>query len=962
MDSERWAKIDRLLDQAMERASETRADFLAAACAGDDELRREVESLLDAHSQSDSFLSIPALDVAARDLAGETHLSLAGKPFGAYQVISVLGVGGMGEVYLARDERLGRKLALKLLPRRFTWDRDRIRRFEQEARAASALNHPNIITIYDIGELAGTYFIAAEYVEGQTLRQLLDRGRLRAKDTIYICSQVADALAAAHEAGLVHRDIKPENVMVRPDGYVKVLDFGLVKLTERGQLEQNPGAGDPHKTNPGTVLGTVAYMSPEQASGIEVDHRSDLFSLGVLMYELLTGVVPFKGDSTASILDAIIHHQHTSLTSVSEDTTVEMERIVNRALEKDRDLRYQTASDLRAELKRLQRELDSASIKSEAAASSRSKEIKRSALMTRPLLAIAAAILILAALFLVWRLSRTEPMEPSPWLAARSIQITDFPNEEFFPSLSPDGNTIVYARRSDSGWDIFTQRVGGLNAQNLTEGFSGDDTQPVFSPDGAYIAFRSERDGGGVFVMGASGESVRRLSDKGPAYNPAWSPDSREVVYTEDRFSEPRNRQISPHRLWAVNIKTLQKRIITTKDVVQPQWSPNGYRLAYWASDDTSQRDIWTMAPDGANAVHVTNDAAIDWNPVWAPDGKHLYFVSDRSGGMQLWRVAIEEQTGRVTTDPELVPTPSALSQHISLSRDGKRLAFANVSIKRNLYRVEVDPRREKVVGATEALTTGSRHGMDLDLSPIGSSLVYTSVAGNREDLTLLNSDGSGEIRRLTDDDYKDRGPRWSPDGKRIAFYSTRSGNFEIWIINEDGTGLRRLTETGNDRAFNPLWSPDGTKIVFANIRGEAWVIEVDKPWSEQTPQMLNPKREPPLQLWPGAWSSDGRKLLGGSNLDRQSLVPVVYSFETGGLEKISDVGGVSMFWLQDDRRALLIVDGAVFITDTATKKHRPFFTQAPDRIIEFCLSLDNRWLYYIRESVESDIWLLQHE
>ncbi len=959
MDAERWVKIDHLLDQAMERPPERRADFLAEACAGDDELRREVESLLEAHSHSESFLSTPALDLAARFLASERQASMVGKRLGAYQVISVLGVGGMGEVYLARDERLKRKLALKLLPRQFTQDTDRVRRFEREARAASALNHPNIITIYDIGEMAGTYFIAAEYVEGETLRQLIEQGPKRAKETIAICSQVADALQAAHTAGLVHRDIKPENVIVRPDGYVKVLDFGLVKLTER---QQQSSLSDPDRTNPGTVLGTVAYMSPEQASGIAVDHRSDLFSLGVLMYELLTGAVPFKGDSTASILDAIIYHQPAPLAGIIEGANVEVERIVSRALEKDRDLRYQTASDFRAELRRIERKLDSASIKP-GTASSQPKEIKSSALLiTKPVLAIATTILILTVLAFVWLLGRNEKIAPSPWLAARSTQVTDFPHEEFFPSISPDGNTIVYARRSGSDWDIFSQRVGGFNAQNLTESFSGDDTQPAFSPDGAYVAFRSERDGGGVFVMGASGESVRRLSDRGLAYHPAWSPDSQEVIYTEERFKDPRDRMISPHRLWAVNIKTLEKRLITTKDVVQPQWSPNGYRLAYWASDERSQRDIWTMSSTGDTAVQVTNDVATDWNPVWSPDGKHLYFVSDRSGEMQLWRVAIDEQTGRTLAEPELVPTPSAFSQHLSLSRDGNRLAFVNVSLKRNLYRVEIDPRREKVIGQPEAKTQGARQGMDLDLSPDGERLVYTTVAHNHEDLALLNSDGSGEPRWLTDDEYKDRGPRWSPDGNRIAFYSTRSGNFEIWLINADGTGLRRLTEAGNDKAFTPLWSPDGKKLSFTNIKGESWSIEVDKPWSEQTPQLLNPKREPPLQFWPGAWSSDGRRLLAGAISTGSLPFVAVYSFETGQLEKVIDSSTSAMAWLQDDRRALFLIDGAIFITDTATKKHRPFFTEAPDRIIRFTLSRDNRWLYYIRESVESDIWMLQHK
>lgn len=959
MDAERWAKIDRLLDQAMEYSPETRAEFLSEACGGDDELRREVESLLD--TRSASFLSIPALDLAARRLVDKGQSSLIGKQLGAYHVISVLGIGGMGEVYLARDERLKRKLALKLLPQQFTRDADRVRRFEREARAASALNHPNIITIYDIGEMAGTYFIAAEYVEGQTLRQLIERGSLRSRETIDICSQIADALAAAHEAGLVHRDIKPENVIVRPDGYVKVLDFGLVKLTERRSPEPKSNSSDLDRTNPGTVLGTVAYMSPEQASGIEIDHRSDLFSLGVLMYELLTGVLPFKGISTASILDAIVHHQPTPIASLKKGINNEVERVVNRALEKERDMRYQTASDFRAELKRLQREIDSSSRKS-VDTPSRSEKIESSVFMKRKtVFAVAVVIFIITAFAFIWLFSREKKIEPSPWLAARSTQITDFPQEEFFPSLSPDGNTIVYARRGGHDWDIFTQRVAGLNAQSLTESFSGDDMQPAFSPEGAYIAFRSERDGGGVFVMGASGESVRRLSDKGPAYYPAWSPDGQEVIYTEERFRDPRERSVLPHRLWAVNIKTLEKRLIATHDVVQPRWSPNSYRLAYWASDEKSQRDIWTMSPAGDNIVQITNDAATDWNPVWAPDGKHLYFVSDRSGGMQLWRVAMDEQTGRAISPPELVPAPSAFSQHISLSRDGKRLAYVNVNLKRNLYRVEIDPRQEKVIGQPQALTVGSRQGVDLDISPDGKHIAYTTVVDAREDLVLLNSDGSEEPRRLTDDEYKDRGPEWSPDGKRIAFYSTRSGNFEIWVINVDGTGLRRLTETGNDKAYNPVWSPDGKRLVFTNHRGEARVLEVDKPWSEQAPQLINPRREPLLQFWPVAWSPDGRRLLGGSNIDQQSLIPAIYSFETGALEKASDFGGISMSWLQNDRRVLLIIDGTICVTDTVTRKHRPFFSRTPDRIIGFSLSQDNRWLYYTLESVEADIWLLHH-
>jgi Tol biopolymer transport system component len=575
---------------------------------------------------------------------------------------------------------------------------------------------------------------------------------------------------------------------------------------------------------------------------------------------------------------------------------------------------------------------------------------------------LSASALILAILLVVVWLNRNAASESSPWLAARSSQVTDSLDEESSPSLSPDGNSIVYARRCNGYWKIFAQRVGGFNAQNLTEGSLGDDTQPALSPDGAYVAFRSERDGGGVFIMGASGESVRRLSDRGPGYHPSWSPDSQEVIYTEDTFREPRDRKVMPHRLWAVNIKTREKRLITTKDVVQPQWSPNGHRLAYWASDSRSQRDIWTMSPAGEGEVQVTNDAAIDWNPVWSPDGKHLYFVSDRSGGMQLWRIAMDERSGRALSAPELVPTPSASSQHISLSGEGNRMAFVNVTRKRNIYRVKLDPRRGRVIGQPEPQTQGSRLGNDLDLSPDGTHLVYTTVADNREDLVLLAIDGGAQPRWLTDDEYKDRGPRWSPDGKRIAFYSTRSGSFEVWLINVDGTGLRRLTHSGDDKAYAPLWSPDGKTLTFTNIKGKTWLIEVDKPWSEQTPRLLNPERDPPTQFWPSAWSSDARYLIGGGALDGHSLGLARYSSETGLLEKISDFGGASMAWLQDDRRALFMADGSVLIMDTATRKHRPFFSVAPNRAVAFRLSRDNQWLYYIMESVEGDIWLLQHK
>ncbi len=361
MTPDQWTQIDQLLAKALEQPETERPAFLAEACAGNEALRREVASLLVAHQEAEAeFLSTPALETAVRELAAQPHASLAGSTLGPYSLLSVLGIGGMGEVYLARDERMRRQLALKILPPQFVADTGRVERFAREARAVSALNHPNIVTVYDIGQLDGTHFIAMEHVDGQTLREKIQAAQqepLDAKDVIEIALQIS----AAHAAGITHRDIKPENLMLRRDDYVKVLDFGLAKLTEpQLSLAETLGANsDAAATNPGTVLGTLRYMSPEQAQGREVDGRSDLFSLGVVLYELLTGSAPFKGDKPAAILDAVVHHTPLPLTQLRPDVNPEFERIIVRLLEKDRERRFPSAEDLRTVFKEFKRALDS---------------------------------------------------------------------------------------------------------------------------------------------------------------------------------------------------------------------------------------------------------------------------------------------------------------------------------------------------------------------------------------------------------------------------------------------------------------------------------------------------------------------------------------------------------------------------------------------------------------------------
>jgi len=355
MGPERWRRIETIYHQAQEVDLRRRVTFLTAACGSDEALRREVESLLGFDEQAHDFIESPALGTMAPPPDRDAVPSKVGRRIGPYEILALLGRGGMAEVYLARDPRLGRKVALKLLPAEFTRDADRAGRFRREARAASALNHPNIITIHEIGHDAGTHFIVTEFVEGQTLRQLMSAGRVAVPTAVSIAAQVAQALVAAHRAGIVHRDIKPENVMARPDGVVKVLDFGLAKPTERvpAGVHSQVVTLTEMRTDPGKLMGTVSYMSPEQALGERVDERTDLFSLGIMLYELTAGRQPFSGATTSEVIASTLNSDPPPLSGDAREIPAELQWILRKALRKAPDERYQSAEELLADLNAL---------------------------------------------------------------------------------------------------------------------------------------------------------------------------------------------------------------------------------------------------------------------------------------------------------------------------------------------------------------------------------------------------------------------------------------------------------------------------------------------------------------------------------------------------------------------------------------------------------------------------------
>jgi eukaryotic-like serine/threonine-protein kinase len=434
MEPQRWQQVNDLFQSAVERAPAERTAFLEQACHGDEGLRREVESLIALDERAENFIETPAFEVAPELLTSERTGAMIGELIGHYRIESLIGVGGMGEVYLARDERLGRRVALKFLPERLTADKMQLSRFESEARAASALNHPNILTVYEIGTDGDRQFIATEFIEGLTLRASLADGGMNSCDALGIAVQVASALTAAHEAGVVHRDIKPENIMLRPDGYAKVLDFGIAKLTEARPTSEHHELATTGtlQTRPGLVLGTARYMSPEQARGQKVDARSDIWSLGAVLYEMVVGIAPFTGETPSDCIASILTKEPSPLSGVLPDVPLKLEEILQKALRKDRDERYQTARELLGDLHTLKGEMELAGPAARAGGIVRQIKRHQRGLLLMLAVAILAAGAFLYSFFFV---------HSSPPPNEKSIAVLPFENlsEEKSSAYFADG-------------------------------------------------------------------------------------------------------------------------------------------------------------------------------------------------------------------------------------------------------------------------------------------------------------------------------------------------------------------------------------------------------------------------------------------------------------------------------------------------------------------------------------------
>ena len=904
MTPERWQQVEELYQSALEQEESERGEFLREACAGDPELLREVESLLACEQPAQKFFAAPAMAVAARALARDQaqqahppHEPARGESVSHYRIVEKLGGGGMGVVFKAEDRKLGRLVALKFLahggaglalpspPQAVALQRrEALERFKREARAASALNHPNICTIYDIDEHQGQPFIAMELLKGQTLRERIaltppsrrpaQAGGKRAlqpltiEEVLDLSIQIADALEAAHAAGIVHRDIKPANIFITERGQAKLLDFGLAKLAPPRRLasaqREAPSQGEvtqsvdaEHLTSPGAALGTVAYMSPEQARGEPLDARTDLFSFGAVLYEMITGKEAFPGATTAIIFEAVLNRAPTAPVSLNSKCPADLERIINRLLEKDPDLRYQSAADLRSELKRLKRDTGSgravpAGPVVEAPAAAPLGVQPRVRWRWWPGL---AGIVVVAGALAYWLAQPT----PAPGVT-RIVQLTHDHLGKGTGIMATDGIRVYFSERSTSGaWTPATVSVRGGETttilstlqQALLLDASGDGSellvQEVHGQDAE----------GRLWALPSVGGSPRRLGNL-VASEATWSPEGRKILYihgnelfiAEGDGTESRKLLTPPGRPYFI------------------KWSRDGKRISLSVGNEKSNM-LWEVSAEGTNLHPVLpswNFPGGSCSGHWTPDGRYLLFDSSRDGLDEIW--AIRERQGFFRTgksEPvQLTRGPTNFGRPTP-SKDGKRI-FADGWKEEFDTLAHYDSRIRQFVPYLPGIV-----GEGLDFTHDGKWVVYAAVP----EATMWRSrvDGSERLQ-LTFPPLQVALPRWSPDGKQIAFMGTFPGKpSSIFLVSPEGGVAERVSLTERAEA-DPTWSPDGGRLAFGQLPGSdplaIYVLDVKTRQVSKLPASDG--------LFSPRWSPDGR-YIAAMPADSQKLL--LFDFTT---------------------------------------------------------------------------------
>ncbi|HEV7242523.1 MAG TPA: LpqB family beta-propeller domain-containing protein [Thermoanaerobaculia bacterium] len=717
---------------------------------------------------------------------------------GPYRAIRQLGAGGMGEVFLAHDDDLGRNIAIKLLPPHLADDAEHLGRLRNEARSASSLNHPNIVTIYEIGrDDSKRAFMAMEYVDGQTLREVLRGDALPVRKSLQIAAQIADGLAAAHKRGLVHRDLKPENIMITSDGVVKILDFGLAKSFATTNSDMS---------EPGMLVGTYSYMSPEQARAGEIDYRSDQFSFGSILYEMLTGARAFDGSSGVETLFMVVRDEPSSLSAVASHVPAPLRWIVDRCLSKDPEDRYVSTRDLARDLQYLRDHF------SEAGTATPIREKDSVATRIRKRWPVAAAIafaLVAGSLVTAWA-RRPEPR------TITSERYLTYSGHDYSPAVSPDGKLIAFASSRDGEQRIWLKQVAGGSEVALT---AGRDDFPRFSPDSSAILY-IHADGTAVSlwrIPAVGGEARKILDDVASA---DFSRDGTRIAFLRNASGAART------DVWVADADGSNARLLAATDVgaAHPRWSPDGKQIAIVTprGGRVMQSVILFDAATGTSKALATPPKAGEVSSiVWTADGRHVVYVRAESVEAVVGSSAKVVRHDVRSDTSEVIGWSSHNGVMLDLLDDGRIVLDAR-SPRDNL--------REIWKGVTEEkwITRGNSSDRQPAYAPDGKAVLFSSNRSGNLDLWLTTSDGG--VRRLTDDASEDWDPGFTPDGKSIVWSSGRSGNLEIWIANADGSGARQISADGVD-AENPSATPDGQWIVYCSFNSQKagiWKVRAD--------------------------------------------------------------------------------------------------------------------------------------
>jgi eukaryotic-like serine/threonine-protein kinase len=872
MTPERWQHIKEIFYGALEQPPSERESFIDSACGGDGATRREVSQLISAHEETGEFLVIPAFDLTAKLLANSKREGLVrGESIGHYKVISTIGAGGMGEVYLAEDMRLGRKVAIKLLPAFFVAEADRLFRFEREARAASALNHPNLCTIHEVDEMEdGRPYIVMEYVEGVTLRQRIRQGRLPLSEILDIASQVGSALAAAHQAKIVHRDVKPENVVLRPDGIVKVLDFGLAKLTEQlGDANSAMPTQLREQTETGMVMGTARYMSPEQARGYPVDARTDVWSLGVVIYEMTAGCLPFEGATNSDVIVSVLERDPPSLIGQLE-IPAELQRIVTKALLKNREERYRVIEDLCFDLKSLAQELELnvANYRFTAAEFERAETIKLSgrgskdtegqhagsptspaaanitssltrAIATHKRLATfalvgAAFITVLMVLF-VSRSAIRKTLQATPETPAsvRVVPLTSFLGREDHAAFSPDGNQIafVWAGEKDDNPDIYVKSKSSERPLRITSD-PAIDILPAWSPDGQSIAFVRIAEGRfNIYTIPSLGNGTERklLTLSRHPGKISWSPDGKFIAVSD---KDP-VQEVSA--LFLFSLDTGEKHRLTSPPTqiwgdICPTFSPDGQSVAFIRASSAVAADLYLIAAAGGEPKQLTADSRLrtyDQGVIgglaWTTDGQAIIYSSEAGGSPSLWKVSTSGGP------PERLSVGGVDVFYPSIARQGNRLAYTQIYGGTPVYMIRATSSMARYAPPAK-LIASTRFNRTPQFSPDSERIAFASDRSGTHEIWVCNHDGTNSIQLTSFNGPHVGGPRWSPDGKQILFEVKTSSISHIYIVNVEAGIPQRVTTDPSDEGL-PSWSRDGKWIYFCSKRSgkeQLWKVPAE--------------------------------------------------------------------------------------------------------------------------------------